>query len=296
MKSVKEAFQKVATWVKMENRGGRITPRGIKVAVLIVVALVSLLFSGKMSSVSTYSHTIETLDEQKSTVTTLLASATSASAVISMLPDDAGTPIADELAELSGYFLAILGVLYTQKYLLTVIGFVVFTFIIPLCAMLKAYNTLHPEADGARQIAKRMLALGLVLFAVTPASTAICREVKKTYQYSIQETVDMVNEMEEASETTEEDGKSIWDKISEAASSVINGVSNSIDWVKTVLNRFVEAIAVELVTSCVIPILVLLCMLGAMKLILGVEVNFRRLGSVMRRNVPAGKTEVLGEK
>lgn len=271
---------------KNGNSEGRITKRSIGIAALVIAMIVSFIFGGAASSTATYKRTIETLDQQKTTVTTLLASSTSAAAIISVFPDDAGTPIANELAELSGYFLLILGVLYTQKYLLTIIGSVFFMVIIPLCAVLGIWYILQPEKEGIMQVLKRMFAFGLVLFLVTPVSTWICREVQKTYDYSIQETVDMVHEMEAASEEEDEEGKTIWDKISDAANSVISGVSSGIEWVKTILNRFVEAIAVELVTSCVIPILTLLCMFVAAKLILGVEVNFRRLGSVMRRNVP----------
>ena len=285
------------------NSGGRITPRGIKVAVLIVAAVISICMSGIASSPATYDATIETLDEQKATVMTLLATSTVASTAISYLPDDHGTPIANELAELNGYFMVILGVLYTEKYLLTVIGYVFCAVLIPIVVALLIYKLFCPEKDWLCKLAARIFAFGLVLYFVTPVSTAVCRKIKETYQYSTQETTVVAEETAEVTETEEASGeeeKSFWDKLSDsvtnAVNNVIDGVTDSVEQLEEVLYQLVENVAIELVVSCVIPILVLLCLLGAMKLILGVEVNFRRLGSVMRRNVPAGKTEVLGEK
>ena len=44
------------------------------------------------------------------------------------------------------------------------------------------------------------------------------------------------------------------------------------------LNRFIEAIAVMLVTSCVIPILVLLFFVWLVKLVLGVNITLPQIG------------------
>ena len=46
---------------------------------------------------------------------------------------------------------------------------------------------------------------------------------------------------------------------------------DAVEQLKTVLNRFIEALAVMLVTSCLIPILVLLFFAWLVKLMLGIE-------------------------
>ena len=46
-------------------------------------------------------HAIQSLDDKKTTALELTAAATAASAAITFIPGDAGTPIADKLADLS---------------------------------------------------------------------------------------------------------------------------------------------------------------------------------------------------
>ena len=52
---------------------------------------------------------------------------------------------------------------------------------------------------------------------------------------------------------------------------ISGAVNDAVGQLKTVLNRFIEALAVMLVTSCLIPILVLLLFAWLVKLMLGIE-------------------------
>ena len=105
---------------------------------LVILALIALALASmlKITVFSTnpdnYEHSIERIDGNISTVMKLAASSSAASAVISFLPDDSCTPIANELAELSKYFLIVLSALYLEKYLMTVIGYASFGILIPL--------------------------------------------------------------------------------------------------------------------------------------------------------------------
>ena len=73
-----------------------------------------------------WQKTIASLDEKKSTVTGLAAASISVSSAITLIPGDTATPIANELADLSTYFMVILSAVFLEKYLLTIIGFIVF--------------------------------------------------------------------------------------------------------------------------------------------------------------------------
>ena len=64
-------------------------------------------------------HAIQSLDDKKTTALELTAAATAASAAITLIPGDAGTPIADKLADLSSYFLIVVCAIYLEKYLVT---------------------------------------------------------------------------------------------------------------------------------------------------------------------------------
>lgn len=66
----------------------------------------------------------------------LTAASTAASAAITLLPGDTATPIAEKLADLSGYFLIVLCAIFLEKYLLTITSYVSFTILIPAaCAL-----------------------------------------------------------------------------------------------------------------------------------------------------------------
>ena len=56
-------------------------------------------------------------------------------------------------------------------------------------------------------------------------------------------------------------------------SGIKNGVSDITDKVENVINQFIEVLAVMLVTSCVIPILVLVFFFWLAKSMLGMERN-----------------------
>ena len=75
-------------------------------------------------------HAIQSLDDKKTTALELTAAATAASAAITLIPGDAGTPIADKLADLSSYFLIVVCAIYLEKYLVTITGLAAFIFIV----------------------------------------------------------------------------------------------------------------------------------------------------------------------
>ena len=47
-------------------------------------------------------------------------------------------------------------------------------------------------------------------------------------------------------------------QLRDAAGNLVNSAAEAVDWAKTVLNHFIEAVAVLIVTDCVIPVLVVL--------------------------------------
>ena len=89
---------------------------------------------------------------------------------------------------------------------------------------------------------------------------------------------------EEAANTTGEGILGIFSGLTENISSIPENINENINTltesitsvpenVKTVLNRFIEALAVMLVTSCVIPVIVLLFFIWLIKIVLEVNLN-----------------------
>ena len=117
---------------------------------------------------------------------------------------------------------------------------------------------------------------GIAIAVVIPASVKVSDLIEQTYQSSIQDTIDSAKKATEQiqenngeqSESDTDDGNGV---ISGILSGIKNGVSDISDKVETVLNNFIEALAVMLVTSCVIPVLVLVFFFWLAKNMLGVE-------------------------
>lgn len=245
-----------------------------RVIIPLLLAAVSIfVITGYAVNPKLHEHTIASIDEKKTTVMELTAASTAAAAVISALPDDTGTPIAEQLADLSSYFLIVLSALYLEKYLTSITGYAAFTVLIPLACLLYSANVFYKEKN-LKNAARKIIILAVAIMLVVPCSAKVSDIVENTYNDSIEETIslaiDTTESLSSASESEEEGLKGV-------ISSVKGKVNNAINEVKTVLNRFVEALAVMIVTSCLIPIVVLLFFIWLVKYLAGVNINLPRL-------------------
>lgn len=87
-----------------------------------------------------HKETIAALDEKKDTVLELTVAATATSALITLIPGDVGTPIAEKVADLSGYLLIVLCAVFLEKYLVTLTGYAAFKLFIPAACVLFAWK------------------------------------------------------------------------------------------------------------------------------------------------------------
>ena len=103
------------------------------ILVLVLIAAVSSFYcADKLAAPEIYEKKFVSIDEKAGTVLKLTATSTLASAGISAIPGDTATPIANKLADFSQYFLLILCVLYSEKYLMTLIPVGACRFLIPI--------------------------------------------------------------------------------------------------------------------------------------------------------------------
>lgn len=238
---------------------------------LVTVAFVSVFCFGPiLSETGSYDRYINSIDSNINTVMKLTAASTVTSAGVSALPGDTATPIADKLADFSEYFLFILCVLYAEKYMLTVIGGAVFYILIPAaCVGLAVSQFVWP--DILRRTGCKLVAFALVIFFTVPASIMVGDKIHETYRDNIDRTIYAAEQFsEEASEYSEAKEQnavqSFFTAVTDTSKELLNTASN-------ILNNFIEAIAVMIVTSCVIPVFVLIFFIWLIKLITGVQLN-----------------------
>lgn len=238
---------------------------------LVTLAFVSIFCLGPVfSSDGSYERYISSIDSNINTVLKLTAASTVTSAGVSALPGDTATPIADKLADFSEYFLFILCVLYAEKYMLTVIGAAAFYIIIPIaCVGLAASQFVWPEL--LRRTGYKLVAFALVIFLTVPASIMVGDKIHETYRENIDRTISAAERFSEDatefSEATEQSAiQAFFTSVTDTSRELLNTASN-------ILNNFIEAIAVMIVTSCVIPIFVLIFFIWIIKLFTGVPMQ-----------------------
>lgn len=111
------------------------------IIVLLVIAILSFSAGAKYAAAPEHhKETIAALDEKKDTVLELTVAATATSALITLIPGDVGTPIAEKVADLSGYLLIVLCAVFLEKYLVTLTGYAAFKLFIPAACVLFAWK------------------------------------------------------------------------------------------------------------------------------------------------------------
>ncbi len=236
------------------------------VAVLLAIAILSFVFGPRLFAQDPFLKWIGLyLDEKRNTVLEISAASTAASAAITMLPGDVATPIADKLADLSTYSLLVLCAIFLEKYLAAITGGLAFRWLIPAACFIGMANLLFLKSESVKKFAIRLAVIGIVTFAVIPISVHTSKKIDQTYETSITETIEQAKESTQEIQNNAQDS-SIFDQF---ISSVSGGVSGILNKFERVLNNFVEALAVMIVTSFIIPIIVLIFFIFIAKYFLG---------------------------
>ena len=244
----------------------------------IVIALLSFFVIARFTSSTEFNaKTIQSLDDKKTTVMELAAASTAASAAITLIPGDVGTPIANKLADLSSYFLIVLCAIYLEKYLVTITGYAAFKILVPIaCVFFSGYLLWRKEI--LRVVAQKFLLFGLAVYLVIPASVKVADMIETTDEIESETgesgQVDDKSSNEKFQSDSDSDSKeNAGGFFSGLFNKVQEGVSTATANVENVLNNFIEALAILLVTSCLIPILVLIFFVWLVKMLLGLNID-----------------------
>ena len=274
--------------------------KGNLVITLLIIALLSMfVFSKIASSPEFHSKAIQSLDDKKITVMELVTATTLASTAIAAIPSDATSPLANQIVELSEYLLIIIGVIFLEKILLTSTGYITFTFLIPIsCLLFGIY--LYVKKDIIKDIAIKLAIFGMAIFIVVPFSVKVSNLIENTYQTSINQTIEEAKKFEKESEKNnnkESEESGAFDKIISNTKGFIanigDNVSELVDKGEKILNNFIDAIAVLLITSCVIPILVLLFFIWIIKVIIGINIPVKNIKSTIFKPAEKENKEAL---
>ena len=255
-------------------------------AIAVVVALVSFFVIAPWAgSAESYTGIIASLDEKRNTVMQLVTGSTATSAGITLLPGDVGTPIAEKLLDLGADFAIVIGAIYLEKYALTILGLAAYKFLVPIGCVLFGIAALLSNRPSVRQtlygLSTRLVLFGIAISLVVPASVTVSNLIEDTYETSMNETIAALEQTDgaagaaaaDAGANAANEGNAVVNFLTSIPENLSNAATGVSEQVQARLNMFIETLAVMIVTSCVIPILVLLFFIWLAKTILGVRVE-----------------------
>ncbi len=254
---------------------------------LLIGGLVSVLVLCRIwTTVDFHAGSINYINEKIENVLSLSAVSSAASASISLLPGDAGIPIANQLASFSSEFMMILCGLYLEKYLLVITGYISFYGLIPVSCLFGIIY-LWNDKGQLKDIAIKLSVFALLLLLTIPVSVQISKTIDEVYHFS---TNTLLNEVDEIviEDTPDEikDNTSWFDNIVDSVQGginvVTNGVGEAVEQAKMLVSNFIEAIAVMIITSCIIPILVFIILLWGSRSILGIDYGNAEVNKLLK--------------
>ena len=255
---------------------------------LVIIALISIFcLSNVFGSKKFHNKSIEHLEEKQLEVAGLTAGTAGAATLLAALPSEAATPLANQIMDMSGYLVLVMGVLFLEKILLTLTGKLTFMLLIPAACILSAIYIFFRH-DRLKTLAIKLTTFGIIIFLIVPISVNLSMFIEENYgNTSVEKTLASVEKIENSKteETKKDESTGFWDSLKDNVTNVVTTVGdaakNTLNWGKNLLSNFMDAIAVLLITSCVIPMGVLFVLLWIVKLIFGVSVSVNQIKPTM---------------
>lgn len=250
-------------------------------AISLIAGLILVLCPGLLSPLKAY------LTEKANQVLGLTMLSSGIATGISLLPGDAGMPIANMLVNFSGILLIILIGITLEKYLLVLGGGAALFLMIPASmAMYIRAEYAESGKDRIRKLASKFLTFGLAISLVVPISIGLSSAIDHIYDNPVVETIESGTALSEETEKLEnsKEDQNLWDQIVKGVTgginSVVDGVSGMVEQAKQTVNRMIESIAVMTATCLLIPILVYLILYWLLRQIFGSKIpDLERIGT-----------------
>lgn len=246
----------------------------IKIFLPVIIALILIfVISPAIASPQFHASTIEYLDGKGETVMEFAAVTASVSAGLSAIPGDAATPIADQLAQMSVYFLIVMSALYLEKYLIVITGCHSFKFLMPAaCILLSVY--FFTDKQKIKQLAVKLFVFSLAIFIAVPVSVKASKMIEETYRITNEQFLSVQDNVSEEAAAPEEEKDEGWFSaitgfFSDSMQSASDGASRALENARNYMGNTVEFIAVTIVTSCLIPICVFMFFIWISKSVIG---------------------------
>ena len=242
--------------------------------VFIMVFSANVLFY-KIPETKYLKSTVESLEESQNTIMAFSGTTMAASLALSALPDDFGTPLANTISDLNMYFVFILVVVFVEKLIVLEGTKISFAYIIPIACVLYILFMLTTK-EIFKNFANKLLILGISLIVVIPFSThfteTVCDDYLAYVDKTIEETEAGATKINEVMSSSNEEA-TIFDRLSDAFKTAVQGVSDLLTYFKNIVKKCVNSVAIMIVTTFVVPFLILLLFRWLLKELFALDVH-----------------------
>lgn len=258
------------------------------ILLLIIVVLSMTVISKVATSPESYKSTVQSIDEKKATVMGVTATAAATSAALAAIPGDATTPIANQIMELSSYLLIVVCALVLEKSLLTVMGYLSFKILIPIaCVLLGFYIFIKKRT--LKILAFRFIVFALVIVSIIPFSMKISNMIYESNKATIEQ---VATDLEESVIDDSEKEEKSW--IEKMLDNVKESVSAAGEKAKQILNSFIDAIALFIITYCALPIIIVFFVIWFINFLFKTNISIPSINAkqIVAKNKQKGKIEI----
>ena len=254
-----------------------LTEKSLKILLAVFVMVFSFtVLVQKIPETKYVQNTVERLEESQNTIMKFSGSTMGTSVAISALPDDFGSPLAGTIADLNMYFIFMFAVIFVEKLLVLEGIKIALAYIIPAACLLYVAFVLSSK-NVFKNFANKLLILGMAIIIVIPFSTYFTETVCNDYLAYVDETIEeadagaaKINEVMAASD----EEATFFDRISAAFKTSIKSVSDLLAYFKNVVRKCVNSVAIMLVTTFVVPMLILMLFRWLLKELFALHIPF----------------------
>ncbi len=237
------------------------TEKLIKILIVTLIMVFSFCVLTRVIPESKYiQETISHLEESQNKIMKFSGTTIGTSVALSALPDDFASPLAGTVSDLNTYFIFMFAVIFVEKLIVLIGTKVSLAYIIPFACILYIASILTTK-ELFKNFATKLLILGISLIIVIPFSThftdKVCDEYLTYVDETIAETEAGNNKINDVMSSSDENS-SIFEKLSNAFKTAIQDANDLLAYFKNVVRKCVNSIAIMLVTTFVLPMLMLL--------------------------------------
>ena len=191
------------------------------------------------------------LHQTKEQTTALNLTVTVVSAAITLLPDDAATPIANEISQLSDPLMLSLCALYLMEYTLPFLERLAFTVLIPIGLACLAFS-LYWRKNSLQRIGWKFILVAAICAGLIPLSTQLISSIYEIFDSSINATKTKVDTIHITFSQMLGEGTN--GDVLKLIENYAKGIGSLLDFLKSALGLLIDAVATLVITSCVIPL------------------------------------------